>query len=377
MKTDLTKRNHGRQSHILVNAPYALRKNEIDIVLTLITAITKEDEDFKDYEFTLKELEEKTSRKWQSKQLESTITALLSKPIKLPNEETKRGFEYTPWFSYFKYSHNGLITCRFDKALKPHLIMLTGTRTLSDLRHLLPMKSTYSKRIYLLLKEYNKIGKRTFNIEELQTILKVPQSIKRYDNFKRLVLKKAETDINKFTDLEVKLSERKRGKKVIEVNYTIKKNHNDLKTFISVIRELYTNTILHFSKDNRPIICNDKGFLYYGDDEKNSYIDAKEAQKLWEYLHENRENLYVFEKNLEEAKKHVYLSSMSFFKEYIKNNYLHKKIAQLKKGDNRFHISIFPNGRLYDMNGEEIKEEEMSKIWDVLYQMGKDGKLGF
>jgi plasmid replication initiation protein len=179
MKTDLTKRNHGRQSHILVNAPYALKKNEIDIVLTLITAITKEDDDFKDYEFTLKELEEKTNRKWQSKQLEATITALLSKPIKLPNEEIKRGFEYTPWFSYFKYDDNGLITCRFDKALKPHLIKLTGRRILSDFRHLLPMKSTYSKRMYLLLKEYAKIGKRTFNIEELQTkVLGLEDSLK-------------------------------------------------------------------------------------------------------------------------------------------------------------------------------------------------------
>jgi len=221
-----------------------------------------------------------------------------------------------------------------------------------------------------MLKEYNKIGKRSFDIEELQAILKVPKSMKRYDNFKRLVLKRAEKDINKFTDLEVKLSERKRGKKVVEVTYTIKKNHNDLKTFISVIRELYTNQILHFSKDNRPIICNEKGFLYYGDSEKDTYIDAKEAQKLWEYLHENRENLYVFKKNLEEAKKHIYLSSLSFFKEYLKNNYVHKKIVQLKKGDKRLDISIFPNGRLYDLNGEDINEEESYKIWDILYQMG-------
>jgi len=39
-------------------------------------------------------------------------------------------------------------------------------------------------------------------------------------------------------------------------------------------------------------------------------------------------------------------------------------------------LSIFPNGRLYDLNGEDINEEESYKIWDILYQMGKDGKLG-
>jgi len=68
------------------------------MILKLNTT-TKEDNDF-----TIRELEDKTNRKWQSKQLESTITALLSKPIKLPNNDTKRGFEYTPWFSYFRYA---------------------------------------------------------------------------------------------------------------------------------------------------------------------------------------------------------------------------------------------------------------------------------
>ena len=174
------------------------------------------------------------------------------------------------------------------------------------------MKSSYSKRMYLLLKEYDKIGKRVLNVEKLQDILTVPKSLKNYADFKRNVLKRAETDINKFTDIEVKLSERKKLRKVVEITYTIRKNTTDLKTFIEVIRELYTNTILHYTKDNRPIKCSEKGFLYYADEEK-SYIEPKEAQKLWEYLHENRENLYVFKKSLEESKQHIYLSSMSFF----------------------------------------------------------------
>jgi plasmid replication initiation protein len=225
------------------------------------------------------------------------------------------------------------------------------------------------------LKEYAKIGKRTFNIEELQTVLKVSKSMKRYDNFKRLVLKKAEIDINKFTDIEVKLSEKKRAKKVVEITYTIKKNHTDLKTFISIIREVYTEKILHFSKDNRPIICNKKGFLYYGDDEKKAYIDQKEAQKLWEYLHENRENLYIFKKNSEENMRYAYTSSMGMFQEYLKEKFVHKKIARLKKGDDSFDISIFPNGRLYDMSGESLSEDAIVQIWKILYKMGKEGKL--
>lgn len=295
MNTDLTNRNHTRQSHIIVNARYALSRSEIDIVLTLLTAIKKEDKDFKDYEFTIGELETKTGRRWDTKQLKSTIKSLMSKPLELPVEHEKE-FEIVNWFSYFKYSRTGLITCRFDKRLKPFLIELSGVRVLADFRNLLPINSSYSKRMYLLLKEYDKIGMRTFNVEELQGILKVPKSLKIYNRFKEKVLKRAETDINKFTDLEIKFSEKKRGRKVIEVTFTIRKNHADLKAFIDYLRELYVNQILYYTKDGRPLKCSDKGLLYYSDTMEN--INKKESMKLWEYLHENKASLTCFQGNL-------------------------------------------------------------------------------
>jgi len=55
----------------------------------------------------------------------------------------------------------------------------------------------------------------------MQDTLKVPKGMRRYDNFKRQILKKAEIDINKFTDLEVELKEKKLGRKVLKVTYTI------------------------------------------------------------------------------------------------------------------------------------------------------------
>lgn len=293
METNLTERNHTRQSHLIVNAKYALTSSEINLILTLLTAIKKEDEDFKDYKFTLPEFNSKTKKSMTTKDLNNTIKSLMSKPLEIYISEKK--WEIFHWFSYFRFE-DGLITCRFDKALKPYLIEMSGTRILADFRYLLPMRSSYSKRMYLLLKEYDKIGMRTFNIEELQEVLKVPKSIKRYDNFKRQVLKKAEADINKFTDLEVKITEKKRGRKVIEVTFTIRKNNTDLKAFIANIRELYVNTLLYQTKDGRPLKCSDTGLLYYSDTMEN--INKKESMKLWEYLHENQARLTCFQGNL-------------------------------------------------------------------------------
>jgi len=145
-----------------------------------------------------------------------------------------------------------------------------------------------------------------------------------------------------------------------------------LKSFIQTIRELYVNQLLHYTKDNRPIKCSEKGYLYYADQE-NSYIGKKEAQKLWEYLHENRRDLYIFKQSSEEMLKHAYLSSIEFFKEYLKKEFVNKKIAQLKQGDRILDISIFPNGKLYDMNGESLSDE--GEVLRVLYGLAREGRI--
>jgi len=294
MKTELTDRNYSRQSHLIVNAKYALTPTEINLILTLLTTIKKDDEDFKDYEFTLSEFNKKTKKSMTTKDLNNTVKSLMGKPLEIYISEKK--WKIFHWFSYFECD-GSLITCRFDKALKPYLLEIKDRFVISDLRMILPMRSSYSKRMYLLLKEYSKIGMRTFNVEELQEILKVPKSKKeKYSKFKSDVLKKSEADINKFTDLEVSFTERKRGRKVIEVTFTIKKNFTDLKAFISFIRELYVNEILYYTQDGRPLKCSDKGLLYYSDTMEN--INKVESLKLWEYLHENKAKLTCFQGNL-------------------------------------------------------------------------------
>jgi plasmid replication initiation protein len=297
-KLPLTDRNYARQSHLIINARYALTRAEIDLVLMLLTAIKKEDEDFKDYEFTIQELNRKSGRVWNSEQLKDNVKSLMGKPIELPSDNPKKRWSIVNWFSFFEYE-DGAIRCRFDKRLKPYLLEIKNRFVISDIRHMLPMKSSYSKRIYLLLKEYAKIGYRTWKVEELQEILKVPKSLLRYSQFKDKVLKRAEADINKYTDLEVKLKERKLGRKVSEITFEIRKNHTDLKTFISIIRELYANEPLYPAKDGRMLKCTGKGLLYYADkDSDYPTLDKETAAKAWEWLHENREKLYCFQPNL-------------------------------------------------------------------------------
>ncbi len=88
---------------------------------------------------------------------------------------------------------------------------------------ILPIRSSYSKRIYLLLKEYAKIGSREFQISELQDTLKVPQSLKVYQILNEKSLFKSKADIDQFTDLKIHFIEKKLAKKVVSINFLLRK----------------------------------------------------------------------------------------------------------------------------------------------------------
>jgi hypothetical protein len=239
------------------------------------------------------------------------------------------------------------------------------------------MKSGYSKRIYLLLKEYAKLGRRTFNVKELQEMLKVPDGMKRFDNFKRQILKRAEVDINKFTDLEVTLSEKKRGRKVIEVTYSIRKNQIDLKSFISIIREMYVNRLLYHTTDGRPLKCSEKGLLYYAD--INDNINKRDSQKLWEYLHEHREHLECYEKfDEKEAIKRLVLADEYSFIKYMREKFTNKDIFRTmnEKSNKEMLISISFTGDLYDkVTGDYFERVESLNLWNKMYRLAKRGEI--
>lgn len=286
--TTLTERNYFRESHLITNAKVSYTASEIDLILMLLTAIKKEDEDFQNYVFSIQDLEIKSGKSINHTQLKETAKSLMSKVIEI--QESSKKWKLFTWFSSFAYD-DGIIKCSFHKDLKPYLLELKGRFNVGNIKHLLPMKSSYSKRIYMLVKEHAKFGHRTFNVEEMMEMLKVPKSLLNYADFKRKVLNQAKNDINKYTDLEVDFEEIKPSRKITGVTFTIKKNPNDLKSFIEFIREQHPNELL-FYFENRAVKCSRHGLLYFADD--LSDLDKKTALKVWELMHEKREKLLCF-----------------------------------------------------------------------------------
>lgn len=229
----LSKRNIAKQSYELNTARYRLSVVETDIIFKMIAEIKNEDKDFKTYSFKVTELEKALGRSLDRSYLKETALNLMKKPLRIQREGG--GFLVCNWLSSFEYlPKTGEIELSFDPKLKPYLLELQDRFVKADIRYIFKLSSEYSKRIYTMFKQWEKLGKYEVSVEEWQKLLEVPKTQKMYGEFKRKVLEPAKNQINENTDLLVDFKEIKTGRKVTGLLWTIGKQVGQQLTFDNV-----------------------------------------------------------------------------------------------------------------------------------------------
>lgn len=220
------------QSNKLTEARYFLTIGEQKIILLLISMISPEDTDFKNYEMKVSEFSDVMGLSSKSiyERMDDTLDKLMSRVIHIPE---KRGFLKIGWVSSARYIEGeGVIQLSFDKELKPYLLQLKEQFTKYNLFTVTSFKSAYSVRIYMLLKQYESIGKREFELDEFKEILGIEG--KSYDNFKSFrqwVLNQAKKEFetkNKATgayqsDITFDLETIRTGRKITRLRFNIRK----------------------------------------------------------------------------------------------------------------------------------------------------------
>ena len=211
------------QDFPLVNAKYKLNTSEMKFILCAMTQLdSKNDEVLKEYEIKVSELEQKLQAKQNETHLKQFAKKLMSKPLEVPTQD---GWIVANWFSDIEYIRGqAKFKVRFSEKLKPYLLQLKERFVAYNLKYILPLTSTYSVRIYQLLKEYEKLTKRYFEVEELMDLLQVPKSYRIYNRFKEKVLQVAEKELLEHTDIYFTIEEEKEGRKVSRLIFRIYKN---------------------------------------------------------------------------------------------------------------------------------------------------------
>lgn len=128
------------------------------------------------------------------------------------------------------YPGTGEIKIRLDEDIKPYILYLREQYenkgelyTQFALLFTLPMRSLYSIRLYELLKSWSTEQSAEqghyWTIDELQQIL--GSNYDRYPDFRRKVIEKAVSEINRYTDLFVRYEPIKQGRSYKYINFYI------------------------------------------------------------------------------------------------------------------------------------------------------------
>ena len=130
---------------------------------------------------------------------------------------------HTRWISAFAYvAESGIVQLRFAPECIPHIVRQESDFTSYRIEQASAMTSIHALHLYELLAQYKGIGKRAFTIEELKNLLQVTEEYPRLDNFKSKVVDVGVDQINKHSDLTVSYTQKKNGRSITHLVFSIK-----------------------------------------------------------------------------------------------------------------------------------------------------------
>ncbi len=209
----------------LVEARQRLSIQEQRIILLLISKIRPEDVDFLWYKFQIRDLAKFLGIE-TSKRFYTDVRKAVRKLIKRVITVDKKGRNIDlNCIQAAEYGEKGSVKICINQVLKPYLLKLTKHFTKYYIGYVVHLRSTYSIRIYELLKRFENLGEVTFEIHRLKHILGLEKDeYPLYGNFKNKVILVAQRELAERTDVAFTFTEMKEGKRVTSLRFFIAKN---------------------------------------------------------------------------------------------------------------------------------------------------------
>lgn len=259
----------------------------------------------------------------------------------------------------------GKVTFNISPELAPYLLQLKRSYTSYLLINIPKLRSSYSIRLYELLHQYRKFGKRQFELRDLQN--KVGSNYKLYGDFKRKVILQAQRDLKKHTDLAFAFDEKKNGRKVVGIEFIIFGNKpvRDNSSQLSLLE----NAIEIAEDAEKPALTNNliKAMNELGISEQNiaKYLamgfDIVSKKEKREEVTKRCETLetYYFEK-LELTKKSAdSQNAAGFFIKALQQDWTNSKTLQKSKAETATKERNHAKKKLQNLT---LKTEKLSKL---------------
>lgn len=241
-----------KSNYFITNASFDLTLEQQKLILIIASMVKPGDEDFKDYKVYTKDFMNAlgvTTCSYYT-EIPNLLKSLMQKVIELPNEQG-----LIQWLCRaIPKKGEGYTIVRFDKDLKPYMLLLKDRFTRYKLKNIINLKSKYSIRIYEMMKCNQFRNKFEIDIEELRFLLKADKIYPLYADFKRKVIDMAQREINEHTDITFTYEAIKTGRKVTALKFYIsenKKNITNIDKKLDVVNEMSSDKNVNQDKINK------------------------------------------------------------------------------------------------------------------------------
>lgn len=237
-----------KKANKLVESRYKFDIWETRVFLSVLAQINKDDEDFTVYRIWYKDVIKAFNLKSAQSYdfLRTAAKELMRKVFYVTNvtngAQRETEFHIIRSVNYLKEGEKmadsqDYIDITIDPEMKPLLLQLGNTYkgvkgesfTSYDLQNVVKL-GAYHIRIYELLKQYQKIGRRTLRIVEIRRMLEITTEYPLFGSLFQKVIKPSIKAINKYTDINVtKVEKIKEGRSVAALRFEFSgKSENEL-----------------------------------------------------------------------------------------------------------------------------------------------------
>lgn len=222
-----------------IEANYKASPIEKKLLLGLAFKAQRQKDFGAEVEYSAKEISDIAGINSESKRnLDKAVENLMKTIITVRNPEDDKDWVKFPMLGESSYTQ-GTLKITLPQKMQPFLTNLKERFTKYHLEYIHNLRSEYSIRIYELLKQYETIGSRVFDLGELKEILGcividentnkiTEEKYKLYGHFKAKVLEVARRDLQNYCDIYFSFHERKKGKKVERLEFRIYKNTKNI-----------------------------------------------------------------------------------------------------------------------------------------------------
>lgn len=301
------------KANTLIEKSYKLSAREQKLILILASTIKRSDTKFNEVSFKIADIAERmglTGNKVYEdiKQITKNLATRLIELSYYKDGKIVEEVQMT-WLASARYRpRTGTVQVEFSQRLMPYLLELGGQFTMYKLGNVVQLKSSYSIRLYEILKRWESLrGEASYSVKELKNMLGLePQQYPLYANFKARVIVVAQKELAEKTDIRFEFEELKlEGRAVSHIKFTISQNVPESKRRSQL-------SLLDFTSKTVDAALVDE-MVRYG-------VSKKKAEELAQEISETeiRANLaYVLDQHQQGRVKNL----GAFVYEAIKNNY--------------------------------------------------------